>query len=263
MDNELLKNEAVTLEEIVFEKRNKEYGAYVLRKKFRKFLLIAFLIALFSIGGAVLVPFIQALNNRGKSVVLVKNTVVSMENIKTEDNVPPPPPPPPPPPAAVEQQVKYIAPVVVDSVKVEVEFATVSEATETVSNEPVPEKIEVVKEEEPAIVQEEEEVFLIVEEQATFMGGDVKAFSDWVTKNIQYPVVAAENGIQGKVYVQYAVNSKGEVVDVKVVRGVDPSLDAEAIRVIMSSPRWEPAKQRGTKVKQQFTIPIAFVLKTT
>ena len=257
MDNVLLKNQAVTLEEIVFEKRNKEYGAYVLRKKFRKFLIIAFLISLFSVSSAVLVPFIQAYNNRGKSVILVKNTVVSMENIKTADDIPPPPPPPP---AAVEQQVKYIAPVVVDSVKVEVEFATVSDATETVTNEPVPEKIEVVKEEEAAIVVEEE-AFIIVEEQATFQGGDVKAFSDWVTKNILYPVVAAENGIQGKVYVQYAVNSKGEVVDVKVVRGVDASLDAEAVRVIRSSPKWEPAKQRGSKVKQQFTIPIAFILK--
>ncbi|HAH23090.1 MAG TPA: hypothetical protein DCL77_04890 [Prolixibacteraceae bacterium] len=262
MDNELLKDQTVTLEEIVFEHRNKEYGAYVLRKKFRKFLLIAFLISFFSVGGAILVPFIQAYNNRGKSVILVKNTVVSMENIKAKDDIPPPPPPPPPPPAAAEQQIKYIAPVVVDSVKVEVELATVSEVKETVQNEVVPEKIEVVKEEEPAIVQEEE-VFLIVEEQASFMGGDVKTFSDWVAKNIKYPVVAAENGIQGKVYVQYAVNSKGEVVDVKVVRGVDPSLDAEAVRVIQSSPKWEPAKQRGNKVKQQFTIPIAFVLKTT
>lgn len=95
------------------------------------------------------------------------------------------------------------------------------------------------------------------------MGGGVKEFSDWVTKHIQYPVVAAENGIQGKVYVQYAVNSKGEVVDVKVVRSVEASLDAEAVRVIMSSPKWEPAKQRGSKVKQQFTIPISFILKTT
>jgi protein TonB len=260
MDNELLKSQAVTLEEIVFEHRNKEYGAYVLRKKFRKFLLLAFLISLFSIGTGVIIPFIKALKNKGKNIELVKNTVVTMENIKAEDDIPPPPPPPPPPPAAAEAQVKYVAPVVVDSVSVEVELATVSEVTETVTNEPVPEKIEVVKEEEPAIVQEEE-VFLIVEEQATFQGGDVNTFRDWVMKNIKYPAVAQENGIKGKVYVQYAVNSKGEVCDVKVVRGVDPSLDKEAVRVILSSPLWEPAKQRGTKVKQQFTIPISFVLQ--
>src|SRR5665647_727395 len=93
MDNELLKNEAVTLEEIVFEHRNKEYGAYVLRKKFRKFLLIAFLISFFSVGGAILVPFIQAYNNKGKNIALVKSTVVTMENIKANDDIPPPPPP--------------------------------------------------------------------------------------------------------------------------------------------------------------------------
>ena len=167
---------------------------------------------------------------------------------------------PPPPPPAAEQQVKYVAPVVVDSVKVEVQLATVSEATAAVVNEPVPEKMEVVKEEEKAIV-EEEPVFLIVEEQASFQGGDLNSFRAWFTKNLKYPPIAAENGIQGKVYVQFAVNSKGEVVDVKVVRGVDPSLDKEAIRVITSSPKWEPAKQRGMKVKQQFTIPISFILQ--
>lgn len=148
----------------------------------------------------------------------------------------------------------------VDSVKVDVQLATVSEATQTVTNEPVPEKVEVVKVAETAIV-EEEPVFIVVEEQATFQGGDVNSFREWVIKNIKYPTIAAENGVSGKVFVQYAVNSKGDVVDVKVVRGVDPSLDKEAIRVIMSSPKWEPAKQRGVKVKQQFTIPIAFVLQ--
>jgi periplasmic protein TonB len=260
MDNELLKNEAITLEEIVFENRNKEYGAYVLRKKFRKFLMIAFLISLFSVFSAILVPYIQAYNNRSNLVILLKNTVVNMENVKAADDIPPPPPPPPPPPAAAEQQVKYVAPVVVDSVKVEVQLATVSEATETTTNEPVPDKIEVVKEAETAIV-EEEPVFIVVEEQASFQGGDVNSFREWVTKNLKYPPIAAENGISGKVYIQYAVNSKGDVVDVKVVRGVDPSLDKEAVRVIMSSPKWEPAKQRGVKVKQQFTIPIAFILQ--
>lgn len=96
MDNELLKNEAVTLEEIVFENRNKEYGAYVLRRKFRKFLIQAFLISLLTLGIVVLVPFIKAYNNRANNIILVKNTVVNMENVKAADDIPPPPPPPPP-----------------------------------------------------------------------------------------------------------------------------------------------------------------------
>jgi protein TonB len=260
MDNEMLKNPAVTLEEIVFEHRNKEYGAYVLRKKFRKFLTIAFLIALVAIGLIVLVPFINALKNRATATVLMENRVVSMEKLDQDENLAPPPPPPPPPPPAAEQQVKYVAPVVVDEVKEEVEIATISDVQQTVTNEPVPETIEVVEQQEEAI-EVEEEVFIIVEEPATFQGGDLNSFRDWVQKNLKYPPVAAENGISGKVYVQFAVNSKGEVVDVKILRSVDPSLDKESIRVIQSSPIWIPAKQGGRNVKQQFVIPLSFVLQ--
>jgi protein TonB len=260
MDNEMLKNPAVTLEEIVFEHRNKEYGSYVLRKRFRKFLTIAFLIALVAIGAMVIIPFINALRNRATATVLMENRVVSMEKLDQDENIAPPPPPPPPPPPAAEQQVKYVAPVVVDEVKEEVEIATVSEVQETTVNEAVPETIEVVEQVEEAI-EVEEEVFIIVEEPATFQGGDLNSFRDWVQKNLKYPPVAAENGISGKVYVQFAVNSKGEVVDVKILRSVDPSLDKESIRVIQSSPTWIPAKQGGRNVKQQFVIPLSFVLQ--
>jgi len=183
-----------------------------------------------------------------------------MEKVNNNENLAPPPPPPPPPPAAAEQQVKYVAPVVVDSVKEEVQIATVTEAAQTVVNEPVPDRVEVVQQEDKA-VEEKEEVFIIVEEPATFQGGDLNSFRDWVQKNLKYPPVAAENGISGKVYVQFAVNSKGEVMDVKVLRGVDPSLDKESIRVIQSSPTWIPAKQGGRNVAQQFVIPLSFVLQ--
>lgn len=260
MDTEMLKNPAVTLEEIVFENRNKEYGSYVLRKKFRKFLTIAFLIALTAIGIGVLIPFLNALKNRATATVVMENRIVSMEKIDQNENLAPPPPPPPPPPAAAEQQVKYVAPVVVDEVKEEVEIATVADVKETTVNEPVPDVVEVVVQEEEAIV-EEEPVFIIVEEPASFQGGDLNSFRDWVQRNLEYPAVAAENGISGKVYVQFAVNSKGEVVDVKVLRSVDSSLDKESIRVIMSSPKWNPARQGGKAVKQQFVIPLSFVLQ--
>ena len=106
-----------------------------------------------------------------------------------------------------------------------------------------------------------EEVFIIVEDMPTFQGGDQNAFRTWIQQNLRYPEIAQENGISGKVYVQFAVNSKGEVVDVKVVRGVDPALDKEAMRVVSSSPKWVPGKQRGKPVKVQFTFPIVFVLQ--
>jgi len=259
MDNEMLKNPAVTLEEIVFENRNKEYGAYVLRKKFRRYLSYAFLIAFTAIFLLFFIPFLQALKNKKNAVVLMGNTIANLEKVDNNENLAPPPPPPPPPPAA-EQQVKYVAPVVVDTVKVEQEIATVTEAKETTVNEPVPDKVEVVQQEDKAVV-EEEPVFIIVEEPATFQGGDLNSFRTWVEKNLEYPPVAAENGISGKVYVQFAVNSKGDVVDVKILRSVDSSLDKESIRVIMSSPKWNPAKQGGKAVKQQFVIPLSFVLQ--
>lgn len=250
---------AVTITDMVFENRNREYGAYDLRKRFQKYLLIGFLISLIGVTSIIAVPVIRAYMADEQTVVLVKETVAELQNVQTDDDIAPPPPPPPPP-AAVEQTVRYTAPVVVDTVTEEVTLAIVDDVREIVSNEPVPETIEVVEEDEPVIV-EEEPAFVFVEEQATFQGGDINSFRDWVQKNLVYPPVAVENGIFGRVTVQFAVNSRGEVTDVKILRGVDPSLDKETIRVIMSSPKWGAAKQGGRAVKQQFVIPVIFMLQ--
>jgi protein TonB len=259
MDRKDQKYKAVTITDIVFENRNREYGSYDLRKKFQKYLLIGFLISLFGVSSGVAYPLIKAYMNKDTNVVLVQETVAELQNVKTDEDIPPPPPPPPPP-AAIEQQARYTAPVVVDTVTEEVTLAIVDDVRETVSNEPVPETIEIVEEAEPVIV-EEEPAFVFVEEQATFQGGDINSFRDWVQKNLVYPPVAVENGIFGRVTVQFAVNSKGDVTDVKILRGVDPSLDKETIRVIMSSPKWGAAKQGGRAVKQQFVIPVIFMLQ--
>jgi protein TonB len=106
----------------------------------------------------------------------------------------------------------------------------------------------------------EEEVFFIVEAMPGFQGEGLEGFREWIARNLRYPEIAAKNGISGRVYVQFAVNSKGQVVDAIVVRGVDPAFDKEAIRVVMSSPLWSPGRQRGKPVKVQFTFPINFVL---
>ena len=111
--------------------------------------------------------------------------------------------------------------------------------------------------------QEEEEYtpFVIVEDMPSFQGGDINNFRVWVQQNLKYPDVAAENGIQGRVIINFVVEPSGKVTNVKVVRGVDPSLDKEAIRVVSSSPIWKPGSQRGKAVRVQFTIPIIFVLQ--
>jgi len=245
------------LDDIVFKFRNREYGAYYLRTKYKKFALVAFLIAFCVVGAAVTFPLMEAYYNRHKLMKkFEKNVLMEME--KVDENIPPPPPPPPPPPE-VEAQAKFKAPVVVDTMKEEKTFATVDEAKEVV-NEAPPEEIKV-EEKKDEVVQEDEPAFIIVEENAGFQGGDVNTFRIWVQQNMVYPTAAAEAGIAGKVIVQFAVNSKGIVCDAKVLRGVHPELDKEAIRCIMSSPHWIPGKQGGKAVKQQFVIPIIFQLQ--
>ena len=100
-----------------------------------------------------------------------------------------------------------------------------------------------------------------VEEKPCFQGGDSNAFSKWVNSRLVYPEIAKENGVQGKVTLQFTINTDGSVSDVKVLRGVDPSLDKEAVRVVSSSPKWTPGKQRDKPVAVTYTFPVIFQLK--
>ncbi len=108
---------------------------------------------------------------------------------------------------------------------------------------------------------DEEEVFFVVEDMPKFKGANLSSFRTFVHNNLDYPKIAKENGVSGRVFVQFDIDTIGKVVNVVVVRGVDPSLDKEAVRVVKSSPLWEPGKQRGKPVKVRFTFPIAFQLQ--
>ncbi|MCG8699416.1 MAG: M56 family metallopeptidase [Bacteroidales bacterium] len=105
-----------------------------------------------------------------------------------------------------------------------------------------------------------DEVFFVVEDMPKFQGKGVKAFRNYIAKNVNYPKEAKDKGISGKVFVQFAVDINGKTTDVKIVRGVDPLLDNEVLRVVSSSPIWEPGIQRGQKVKVQYTVPVDFKL---
>ncbi len=105
-----------------------------------------------------------------------------------------------------------------------------------------------------------EEIFVIVEVKPEFPGGQ-KALMSYLGKNIRYPTIAAETGIQGTVIVQFVVNKDGKIVDVIVARGVHESLDKEAVRVVQAMPPWTPAKQQGKTVRARFTLPVRFQLK--
>jgi TonB family protein len=106
-----------------------------------------------------------------------------------------------------------------------------------------------------------DEVFFIVEEMPEFQGGGPDHFRQFISENLRYPLAAANNGIHGRVFVQFVVQPDGKVADAKIVRGVDPLLDREALRVVMSSPKWTPGMQRGQPVAVAFTFPINFVLQ--
>lgn len=114
----------------------------------------------------------------------------------------------------------------------------------------------VVEEEEP----EEAEIFMVVEEMPEFPGGMAECLK-FLGKNIKYPTIAQENGVQGRVIVQFVVNQDGSIVDPVVVRSVDPYLDKEALRVIKTMPKWKPGKQRGKAVRVKYTVPVTFKLQ--
>ena len=159
-------------------------------------------------------------------------------------------PPPPPPPAVQEVEVLNV---VEDNVETEtIEVTTEENEQEVVIAAP----IEVVEEPE-----EDEVVFVIVESMPEFPGGQQALFK-YLSENVKYPVIAQENGIQGRVICQFVVNKDGSIVDVEVVRsGGDPSLDKEAGRVIKSMPKWKPGKKRGKPVRVKYTVPVNFKLQ--
>jgi protein TonB len=118
-----------------------------------------------------------------------------------------------------------------------------------------------VEEVQEEVVEEEAIPFQLVEEKPSFNGGDANEFSKWVNSKLVYPEIAKENGVQGRVTLQFTVNADGSVSNVKVLRGVDSSLDKEAVRVVSSSPKWKPGKQRDRAVKVTYTFPVIFQLR--
>jgi periplasmic protein TonB len=161
---------------------------------------------------------------------------------------PPPPPPPPPPPKVVE-----ILTIIDDDVELDEEFEfDSSEADDATIIDAVP----VIAAEQS---EDDNEVFVIVEDMPEFPGGE-QALRNWISTNVKYPPIAAENGVQGRVFVTFVVDRDGRVINARIARGVDPSLDQEALRVVNGLPPWKPGQQRGKPVRVSYTVPINFQL---
>lgn len=212
------------------------------------FIEIGFVVALLITLGA----FEWTSKEKKEAALTAENTeLVEEEIIPITQDTPPPPPEAPKIPVLSDQ-----IDIVDDNIEVDDNIMNLEDDSNMAVE--IREYVEEVQEE---VVEEEAIPFQLVEEKPKFQGGDANAFSAWVAKNLNYPEIAKENGVQGRVMLQFTVNPNGSVSDVKVLRGIDPSLDKEAVRVVSSSPKWTPGRQRDRAVKVTYTFPVIFQLR--
>lgn len=263
-----MKTEGIVLpqtswDDIVFEKRNKEYGAYINRKNYSRYVLIALGITVVVLILVLAAPAIAALlkSVRGAEEPKLKEMTVTL------DQPPPITPQPPPPdvriPPPVKTIIKFLPPKVTEKEVVEEEpMPTIEEIkeNETGSTEVVGTG-EVVIEEPAPVVEEndDDKIFYAVEQQAEFPGG-LQAMMKFLQKNIKYPASAKRMGIEGRVFVKFIVDKEGGISNMEVIKGINADLDKEAMRVIKLMPPWKPGKQNGRAVKSQFVLPVYFKL---
>ena len=236
--------EGESFNEIIFENRNKEYGAYSLRKRYNRYVIRGLIIAVLIGSLTVLIPFLVVMNrsenmrlgSRGRTVR------IQMDKLEPPEEQTFVPPSAPPPPAAAQEIVKYVAPVVVDSVMPAENLVPIVD--EVLANpEAETDEISIVSDSGQDelfgdnIGQGGDEPFVIVEVPPSFRGGDLDNFRTWIQKRVVYPQEAQDNGIQGRVYLTFVVERDGSVSNVNIVRSVDQILDDEAKRAIESSPK--------------------------
>lgn len=215
-----------------------------LEKKKTLFVQIGLIIALGLVFGA-----FEWKTYEKQELVLVERVakeVIQEEIIQTKQEVKPPPPPPP--------KTVTVLNIVEDDVEIEDEIEIDAEADmETEVEEYIPVELE-----DDEVV--EAEIFTVVESMPKFPGGP-GAMMKYLGQNIEYPQMARESGINGRVFVTFVVETDGRVTDIKVLRGIGGGCDEEAIRVVKNMPKWNPGKQRGKPVRVQFNLPIKFTLQ--
>ena len=265
--------------DLVFEGRNKAYGAYRLRKSTTKRNILAMVAVVILLIVAFIILTVKNFVDEQRAKVAMtqvaeltnykqpeKKAEVKQKKVEVE------------PERVVERvksSIKFTAPVIKkdDEVKPDEELKTQDELMSTKTaigtfdvkgnddaNGEILKAKEVIAEPEPPKHEEENKVFDIVEQQPLFPGGPA-ALMKYLSENTKYPVVAQENGVQGRVTVQFVVEKDGSISDVHVLRGVDPSLDKEAVRVVKSMPRWTPGKQNGITVRVNYRVPVLFRLQ--
>jgi len=255
--------DVLDFDDLLFEKRNRDYGAFMLRKKYNSVVFLSIVTAVFFVSSAVVLPFVLKPESDHVLVGGSGFVQVSMENFE-----PPPeqiiiPAAPPPPQASRAQEiVKYVPPVVVDSVPpLELALPT-NDQLENQSNN---DQLQVVGSGSGDELLSgdggvtADEPFFLVEVMPSFKGGDINKFRDWVQKRTNYPQIAIDKKLQGKVFLTFIVEADGSVSTVTVVKGVDPIIDNEAVKAIEGSPKWSPGLQRGQPVRVRYSMWLNFV----
>ena len=265
--------------DLVFQNKNKEYGAYKLRKgtsnRNIKSIIIMFILAVLLFGAMAVKNIVDANArkiaatqvtelaklNQPKKKAIVKQKVIEKQPEKIV--------------ARLKSSVKFTAPVIKkdNEVKPEDELKTQDQLNNTKTaigsfdvkgNDDANGQVLMAKEAiaapEPPKHEEENKVFEAVEQMPSFPGGQ-SALMKYLSDNVRYPVVAQENGVQGRVVISFIVERDGSITDVRVVRSVDPSLDKEAQRVVRSMPNWIPGKQNGSAVRVKYNVPVSFRLQ--
>jgi protein TonB len=249
------KNEKVPgFDEIIFENRNQEYGAYNLRKSYNSTTSISILGGIAFCG--LLIAVFAFTTEKGTAfqgpiidVFLVPDPIFA-DPVRTD----------PKPTAELAGIIKNVAPVVTeDSLKdLNLPPSTddlVKRAKDKGVDEPV-----VYEEPENTVLQPKTEPFILVEEMPEFPGGDAELLN-FISKNISYPEDAIRNNIQGRVILKFAVNTDGSIDRIQILRGIDNSLDSEAVRVVRTLPKFKPGKQQGVPVPVWFCLPVLFRLE--
>jgi periplasmic protein TonB len=251
------------LDDLIFENRNRDYGAYQLRKRYNRVVVTGIIMACTVTSLAVILPF--TLIPREKNVISGDITYISvqMENLEPPvERIFVPPAPPPPGSEKVQEVVKYIPPVVVDTIMPsEPKTASTDELIAQTTREET--DAEGFGTDEDALAGQDgietDEPFFLVEVMPSFKGGDINKFREWVQRRTNYPQAAIEAGIQGKVYMTFIIEPDGSVSNVTVVKGVASIIDNEAVKAIQSSPKWSPGLQRGQPVRVRYSMWLNFI----
>lgn len=203
--------------------------------------------------GIVLTAFEWSSTEKAESIIEEETAaVIEVETIPITTETPPPPSEAPKVP-----QLSDVIDIVEDDIVVDTDMFISLEDDANLGVEIMDYVAEVYEE----TIEEAPIPYDVVEERPTFMGGDRNTFTQWVHKNLVYPEIARENGISGRVFVQFTIDIDGSVTNIKVIRGVDNSLDKAAIDVVSKSPKWTPARQRDRAVRVTLTLPIIFQLR--